>query len=110
YAGDNANAFPDNTKGFDLSWMAPSLSNFYRGYLLPNQKGVGTKLRDKNDVLTCPTDQWHRIYEAVNVQANDPQLIGYFYLPGRSNNGWPYDSVGLGGWHFRTKLGGQFRR
>jgi len=32
-------------------------------------------------------------------------LIGFFYLPGRINNGWPYDSVGLGGWHFKKKLG-----
>ena len=37
-------------------------------------------------------------------------MIGYFYLPGRvDNNGWKYDSAGLGGWHFRKKLGGQYR-
>jgi hypothetical protein len=38
-------------------------------------------------------------------------LIGYFYLPGRvnnANNTWNYNSAGLGGWHFRKKLGGQF--
>jgi len=111
YAGDNGDRFPDNSLGRDLSWMSPTLSNFYNGYLLPNRKGVGTKLRDKTDVLSCPTDDWHRAVEAVDVQPNDPQLIGYFSLPGRTAaNGWPYNSAGLEGWHIRPKLGGQFRR
>ena len=110
YAGDNRDRFPDNSGGYHLSWMSPSLSNFYSGYLLPNRKGVGTSLRAKADVLYCPTDDWHRAVEAVDVQFNAPQLIGYFYLPGRSNNDWPYDSAGLAGWHLRPKMGGKFRR
>jgi hypothetical protein len=44
------------------------------------------------------------------VTPGGPQLIGYFSLPGRVNNGWPYNSAGLEGWHIRPKLGGQFRR
>jgi prepilin-type N-terminal cleavage/methylation domain-containing protein len=116
YSGDNANSFPDNSLGFDLSWMAPKLNElFYKPYLFNNRRGTTAgavvKERDRNDVFYCPTDDWHRTAEAGMITSdNDPQLIGYFYLPGRTAaNGWPYDSAGLAGWHFRKKLGGSFR-
>src|SRR4051794_36858888 len=110
YALDNNNSFPDNSKGSDLSWMSPDMNAFYTAYLYPNRRGTTTKQRDQNDVMYCPTDLWHRTAETTIASDNVPQLIGYFYLPGRTAaNGWPYDSVGLAGWHYRTKLGGPFR-
>jgi hypothetical protein len=109
YAGDCADFFPDNSKGADLSWMSPDLNEFYKKYLYPNRRGSANNQRNLNDVLYCPTDEWHRLAETGIGSDKDPQLIGYFYLPGRVNNGWNYDSAGLGGWHFRKKLGGQYR-
>jgi prepilin-type N-terminal cleavage/methylation domain-containing protein len=112
YAGDNAEYFPDNSKGADLSWMSPDLNEFYKRYLYPNRRGTATNQRNQNDVLYCPTDQWHRLAETGITSDNVRQLIGYFYMPGRANvgdNTWNYNSAGLGGWHFRKKLGGQYR-
>ncbi len=110
YAGDNAEFFPDNSKGSDLSWMSPDLNEFYKRYLYPNRRGTTTNQRNQNDVLYCPTDEWHRLAETGIGSDKEKQLIGYFYLPGRvDNNGWKYDSEGLGGWHYRKKLGGQYR-
>jgi len=113
YAGDNGDFFPDNSRGYDLSWMSPDLNEFYRKYLYPNRRGTSTNQRNQNDVLYCPTDQWHRLAETGIGTDNSPQLIGYFYLPGRennANNNWNYNSAGLAGWHFRKKLGGQYRK
>ena len=110
YAGDCNDFFPDNSKGFDLSWMSPDLNVFYQKYLYPNRRGTATNIRNQNDVLYCPTDEWHRIAETTIGSNNDPQLIGFFYLPGRTPNGWDYNSAGLAGWHFRKKLGGQYRQ
>jgi prepilin-type N-terminal cleavage/methylation domain-containing protein len=115
YAGDNRDYFPDNSLGMDLSWMSPTLiTNFYPTYLYPNRRGTSAQnQRSLNDVLFCPTDEWHRIAETTLLSDSNPHLIGYFYLPGRANNAvnsWPYNSVpGLAGWHFRKKLGGPFR-
>ena len=114
YAGDNKDYFPDNSGGRDLSWMGLTLNTtFFQPYLYPNHKGtvVGTSVRQRtrNDVIYCPTDDWHRISETGALDT-DPILIGYFSLPGRTAaNGWPYDSAGLAGWHFRKKLGGPYR-
>jgi prepilin-type N-terminal cleavage/methylation domain-containing protein len=113
YSGDNKEFFPDNSGGHDLSWMAPSLNTFYKSYLFPNYRGTTSKLRSANDVLYCPTDDWHRVAETTIALDTDPQLIGYFSLPARENNSgnsWPYNSVGLGAWHFRKKVGGEYRQ
>ncbi|MEO7299946.1 MAG: type II secretion system protein [Verrucomicrobiota bacterium] len=110
YAGDNNNAFPDNTYAtgaHDLSWMALNLNDvFYKPYLTKNRPGTAGTLRVVNDLIYCPSSDYHRIYEANN---NPNNLIGYFYLPGRDNGGWGYDSVGLGEWHFRKKFGTKYR-
>jgi len=108
YAVDNKNYFPDNTGGADLSWMSPSLNDFYTSYLFPNRRGTTANERTRNDVLYCPTDDWHRIAETTVVSDTSRQLLGFFYLPFRDNSGgntWPYDSAGLGEWHFKKKLG-----
>jgi len=116
YAGDSNNSFPDNSQGLDLSWMGVEMNAFYQKYLYPNRRGTTTNLRKQNDVLYCPTDEWHRVAETTVVTDNTPQLIGYFYMPGRAiapenkwGNTWSYNSAGLAGWHFRKRLGGQYR-
>ena len=113
YAGDNKEAFPDNSKGYDLSWMSPDMNDFYKAYLYPNHRGTSQDQRSKNDVLYCPTDDFHRIAETTIAADTDPQLIGYFYLPGRPNpasDGWDYNNPsGIAQWVTRKKLGGAFR-
>ena len=112
YGGDNREFFPrnatsDGASGF--AWMGLSLNtNFYPQYLYANRPGQGVSVRNKQDVLYCPTDEWHRAFEANNVAVN---LIGYQFLPGREASGWPdYNSNGLGEWVYRKKLGGGYRR
>lgn len=112
YAADFKDYFPDNSGGHDLSWMSPALNPFYDNYLLKNRRGTTTSQRNRNDTLYCPTDDWHRIAETGVTSDNSPQLIGFFYLPGRvnnSNNSWPYNSAGLGEWHFKKRFGGSQR-
>jgi type II secretory pathway pseudopilin PulG len=109
YAGDNADHFPDNTTGGaqDLAWMNVALNtNFYPSYLYKNRPGsTTTSQRAGNDIIYCPTEQWHRIYENLENVVN---LIGYDYLPGRAQAA-EYDSVGLGQWFYRNKLGASYR-
>jgi prepilin-type N-terminal cleavage/methylation domain-containing protein len=111
YAADFRDSFPDNSEGYDLSWMSPKMNAFYDNYLLKNRRGTVTAQRSRNDTLYCPTDDWHRIAETGIASDNDPQLIGYFYLPGRANSAgsWPYNSVGLGEWHYKKRFGGTAR-
>jgi type II secretory pathway pseudopilin PulG len=114
YAGDNKEAFPQNatTDGANgFAWIGLSLNtNFFPSYLYPNRRGTDlTKERFKQDVLYCPTDEWHRAYEAGDP--NRVNLIGYQFLPGRDAAGWPnYNDQGLGEWVYRKKLGGSYRK
>jgi prepilin-type N-terminal cleavage/methylation domain-containing protein len=113
YGGDFNDYFPNNVNGHDLSWMGPELNSFYATYLYPNRRGTtATTQRRINDVLYCPTDEWHRIAETTIAADNVPQLIGYFSLPGRTNNAgnsWTYDTGGIGGWHYRKKFGQTYK-
>ncbi len=112
YAGDNRGFFPDNSKGIDLSWMSPDLNAFYKAYLNPNRRGTTTYSRVRQDVLYCPTDEWHRAAETTIGSDTVPQLIGYFSMPSRANsmgNTWNYNSAGLAEWHFKKKLGDKYR-
>jgi prepilin-type N-terminal cleavage/methylation domain-containing protein len=114
YALDNNNYFPDDSFGnADLSWMLPSMSNFWNNYLLKNNRTTKKTDRPANDVLFCPTELWHRVYEKDNITTdNASQLLGYFYLPGRNpNNGAAKGNVetwakqtGLTDWFYRTKM------
>jgi prepilin-type N-terminal cleavage/methylation domain-containing protein len=111
YAGDFTDHFPDNSEGYHLSWMRPGMSNFWIGYLLPNQRSTARNKRARNDVLFCPTDEWHRAFEANNITSDTmPQLIGYFYLAGRQRDRSQADVAtwarGTEDWFYRTKLGG----
>jgi len=113
YGGDNRDFFPvnassDGASGF--AWMGLSLNtNFYPQYLYPNRAGKTVQNeRNRQDVIYCPTDQWHRFYESTAVAVN---LIGYQFLPGRDAGGWPdYNSNGLAEWVYRKKLGGPYRK
>jgi len=118
YAGDNRNYFPDNSKGVDLSWMSPLIaSNFYPSYLMRDHPGTAATPRALTDVLFCPTDQWHRLAEeqsTTTFDTADPQLVGYFYLPGRTdpaNDAWSYSDPWpqLSGWATRQKMGGIYQ-
>jgi prepilin-type N-terminal cleavage/methylation domain-containing protein len=108
YGTDNRELFPDNTTGgaLDLAWMNVAFNtNFYPQYLYKNTPGTRTGQRRLNDVIYCPTESWHRIYENFNEVVN---LIGYDYLPGRAKNS-EYEVAGLGEWFYRKKLGGPYR-
>jgi len=90
--------------GFELD--VPGMNSFYSSYLYPNHRGTVQSQRTRNDVLYCPTDDWHRIAETGIGGDAVAQLIGYFYLPGRENNAgnnWDYNSAGLGPWHFKKE-------
>lgn len=94
--------------------MADSFTNFYPSYLYPNRAGISvSSQRTRNDVIYCPTDVWHRLYEGSVITAN---LIGYNYLPGRDADGpgahgqIEYDSRGLARWFTRKKMGSDFRK
>ena len=50
YIADAADAFPDNSQGFDLSWIMPSMSNFWNNYLMRNTHSAKTE-RAENNVL-----------------------------------------------------------
>ena len=111
YGGDNQECFPvnatsDGASGF--AWTGDLNMNFYPNYLYPNRAGVGTQERNRQDVLYCPTDEWHR---AVESQEDKVNLIGYQFLPGRDSGGWPnYNDQGLAQWVYRKKLGGPYRK
>lgn len=112
YAGDNREYFPNNPTADGASgfaWMALGLNtNFYPQYLYQNRPGKTGEVRNKQDVLYCPTDEWHRAVESDMDRVN---LIGYQFLPGRDTAGWPdYNSNGLGEWAYRKKLGSSYRK
>jgi len=125
YAGDSQNQFPDNyfsaanpggDGAHDFAWMASHLNNtFYPLYLYRNVAGSTGKERSLQDVIYCPTDQFHRAYElAYGTSTN---LIGYNYFPGRlaaedGGNGYNYSyggSPSVANWMLRKKLGGGYR-
>jgi type II secretory pathway pseudopilin PulG len=109
YAGENGEKFSDNTGGSGWAWMDPALNTtFYPIYLYPNRAGTTTSVRSRQDVIYCPTDEWHRGVESLGAATT---LIGYQFLPGRTAAGWPdYNDRGLAEWMYRKKLGGPYRK
>ena len=115
--GDFKEYFPPNPYYFEgttietgasgFAWVDIRLNtNFFPQYIYKNRAGAGTSIRDKRDVLYCPTDDWHRGVEATDLRVN---LLGYQLLPGR-DTGWDYNSHGLGEWAYRKKMGGSYRK
>ncbi|MCL5096700.1 MAG: type II secretion system GspH family protein [Candidatus Omnitrophica bacterium] len=107
YGGDCDDYFPDNTQGYDISWMAPTMQNFWNNYLFKDVRENVKK--DKFNVLFCPTDEWHRAADLWNLDPNAALLAGYFVLPGRAANP-NYDVNGIQEWHTRKKLDGPYRK
>ena len=89
YATDTQDYFPYNPNGSDLSWMEPDMSNFWNNYLLKNERSTKTSVRAANDVLFCPTEVWHRVFEADNIKADNVALP-------QSTSGSPSGNVGKG--------------
>jgi len=95
--------------------MAPLFNNvFFPSYLLKSAPGSATTgTRSQNDVLYCPSDNWHRAYEAATPGVTN--LIGYNTLPFRTVavpqlfNFGQYNTYGFGQWFTRTKVGGHYR-
>jgi len=128
YAGDFNNNFPDLTDSsnpakpsygaYDYAWMPYSFTNtFYSSYLYKNS-ATGNN-RTANDVMYCPTDEFHRAAEQTAGYVN--HLIGYNYFPGRdaaggaNYGGYSYANLAFSGnvkaWMIsRPKLGGAYRR
>lgn len=111
YGGDNDEKYPDNRFGQDLSWMGPTMSNFWNRYLIKNVRTTATRERAANDVLFCPTDKWHRAAETGIMSDNNQQLLGYFLIGGRPEGdggvqGWAVN--GTAPWFYRNKLGGKY--
>lgn len=109
YAGDNQDAFPDNTDNSrGPAWMSPSLNtNFYPVYLYPNVAGTTSAgQRSRTDLLYCPTDRWRRAFEAGR---NEKTLIGYHWLPARAVSP-DHEGFGVQEWFYRRKMGGPYRR
>jgi prepilin-type N-terminal cleavage/methylation domain-containing protein len=112
YAGDYADSFPDchgvpafiNVGG----WVTYSFNtNFIQAYLNRNVAGnAATGERKGNDVLYCPTDKWHRLYEAYGGSSG-AHLLGYHWLPSRDASS--YFLAQYSPWYTRTKLGRQYR-
>jgi prepilin-type N-terminal cleavage/methylation domain-containing protein len=111
YAGDFGDRFPDGNivnpnSYFGSGWVSPNFNtNFFLAYLYKNNSGsTGTGLRKKNDVIYCPTDGWHRDYEAASGAVG---LIGYHWLPARASDS--RYAASYAPWYTRTKLGQQYR-
>jgi prepilin-type N-terminal cleavage/methylation domain-containing protein len=106
YATDFDNAFPDNRDGIHVSWMGTNMATFWAKYLIKSQKTKQEK--EKNNVLFCPTDRWHRVADLWRNNSSselEPILTGYFYLPGRILGSWDYNANGIQDWHTRKKMG-----
>jgi prepilin-type N-terminal cleavage/methylation domain-containing protein len=127
YAGDNGDKFPDLTVSNpsdkagdgaeDFAWMPYAFNTgFYPQYLYKNRQ-TGDN-RPMNDVLYCPTDEYHRLVEQYQT-GYMTNLIGYNYLPGRdaaggtsyNNYNYSYDGQNVAPWMTkRPKMGGPYRK
>jgi prepilin-type N-terminal cleavage/methylation domain-containing protein len=109
YGNDCNESYPANPNNYDFSWMKADMSNFWKNYLIKNNRSTKNNKRAQNDVLFCPTEVWHRVVEVDAVTMdNQDQLLGYFYLPGRKPGNmstWGVTKLGTEGWFYRTKLG-----
>ena len=122
YAGDNDGKFPPGTdgagQGQHVSWIGPSVLRFYQGYLIPVSTSASST---KNNPLYCPTGEYHRAVDRLQVQPNNganygnpnvahQELSGYFYLVGRSIPEAGHTTFGnAANWLARTRLDSGYR-
>src|SRR5436309_6254012 len=100
YATENQDSFPDASEA-DLNWAGKRLQDFFVNYLIRLTSGTE---KQKNYVLFCPTQKWHRYWD-FGHPTTDPVLLGYQYLPFRDTNSpiWNYNTHDLGGWAGKRK-------
>jgi hypothetical protein len=91
---------------------------FYRGYLLPVSASASST---KNSPLYCPTGDYHRAVDRLQVQPNTganygnpnvahQELSGYFYLVGRNMpEGGHTTFTNAANWLARTRLDSAYR-
>lgn len=110
YAGDFSDKFcPCSVVSMTgAGWVGATFNtNFIISYLSRSKTGSSaTGTRSANDVQYCPTDTWHRNYEAYGNTSSD-YLLGYHWLPARGNVGWAVAQYAP--WYARTRLGQQYR-
>lgn len=104
YAADFGDKFPDNSDGFHLSWMGTNMAVFWRDYLIESKRTKTEK--EKNHVIFCPTDKWHRVADLWTRAPTDPILTGYFWLPGRRRFDGDTSWNNTKEWAARLQLGG----
>jgi prepilin-type N-terminal cleavage/methylation domain-containing protein/prepilin-type processing-associated H-X9-DG protein len=113
YAGDNADFFAENdiNGAKDMAWVNTDWNvHFFPQYLYKNYSGsTTTGLRNKNDVLYCPSDVGHREYEYTSGYTN---LIGYNTIPYRDITLAPYGDYNatLPSWFSRKKFNSNFNK
>ena len=96
--------FPDIVKGNrsgnagqHTSWVSEITAKFWEKYIMPQKFDSNKKKRRIEDMIFCPSDEWHR--EADLGMRNNPNqypiLTGYFWLPHRDLSSWGYNVNGL---------------
>ena len=121
YGNANKGSFPYNGLpipgvqygGMDLSWNSSVQQQFWQDWLIKNRS---LDQRDKENVLFCPSQTWHR--DSSNDTDLSGGLMGYFNFPYRdptdggrgmdyaAPNGTWTDGIG---WISRQKLGSHYR-
>ena len=111
YAADFDNWFPDNSQAASFGWNSTNMNEFCRRYLFPNRATSAKNTRSANDVLFCPTEMFHRLYEQTWVlDDNASHLFGYYYLPGQQSVKAMTFPYGTEQWIIRKKLGGEYHQ
>jgi prepilin-type N-terminal cleavage/methylation domain-containing protein/prepilin-type processing-associated H-X9-DG protein len=121
YGNANKGMFPYNGRtipnvvdpgGRDLSWNSAVQQQFWKDFLIKNRS---LEMRDKDNVLFCPSQTWHREFQNDTTLAGG--LMGYFNLPYRDPtdpmNTMDYTAGGTfpdgNGWVTRKKLAGHYK-
>jgi len=120
YANNNRGFFPDNRyvnnttitqvqmdaayppsyrSGYHISWNSSVVQQFWKEYLVENNSAAKT---NDHDVLNCPTQVWHQVND-INLAGG---LVGYFYMPGRTQDVDTNYSFAGNGWVFKDRFGG----
>ena len=114
YAGDHDDYFPDNRDVMGMNYCGTNIQKFWKTYLLPRTQT--TKEKERNHILFCPTDRFHRGFDAAQQDLSEttPVFSGYYLIPNRdiekSRHFTDYEIGGGPEWHSRQKLGGEFTR
>ena len=95
----NAAYPPSYRQAVHVSWNSSVMQTFWKEYLIQNNQATKT---NEHDVLNCPTQVWHQVND-INLSGG---LVGYFYLPGRTQDATTNYSYAGNGWAFKTRFGG----